>query len=201
MIGVKTKQKSNVGTTIIELLVAMSVFSIFITIGSQLLAVALNEHLRASERAELLNQASYALEYMNRSLRMARKDTSGDCITQNLNYDNPSGDTSAVRFVSYQEKCMEFSSQDVSQAGKVFKVIMVRKSSNGAASGLGGYIPITPVGLSADNLYFLLNGQSQSDSSQPSICLAMRIKGRIASAAQEIRIQSAVSQRELDVQY
>ena len=198
---INLKKAGNAGTTMIELLVSITIFSIFITVGSQLLAAALSQHQKALERAELLNQASYALEYMNRFLRMAQKDTLGNCITQNLNYDNPANNTSAIRFISYQGKCMEFSSQDVSQDGKIFKVIMIRKSADGAANGLGNYIPITTVGISVDNLYFLLNGQGQGDSSQPSVCLAMKIKGRMPLAAQEIKIQSTVSQRELDVQY
>ncbi|MDD5750161.1 MAG: hypothetical protein PHU56_00720 [Candidatus Pacebacteria bacterium] len=200
MTGVKTKQKYAIGTTLIELLVSISIFSILITVSSQLFAKALGDHQRALERAELLNQASYALEYMNRSLRMAQKDVSGGCIAKNLNYDNPAGNVSAIRFLNYQGKCVEFSSQDVSQGGKVFKVVMVRKSPNGGSAGLGSYISLTPAGLSADNLHFLLNGQSQGDSLQPGVSIAMEIKGR-TSPAEEIKIQSTVSQRELDAQY
>lgn len=188
------KKIGDKGTTIIELLVAISVFSIFITISSQLLAVALSEHQKASEKAELLNQISYALEYMNRSLRMAQKDTFGNCIFKNSNYEN-SGGNASLRFLNYEGKCMEFYRDDELQ------VIMVKKSiDDNDKDNLGAPVALTSAGHSVDSLYFLLNGQSQGDSLQPSVSIAMKIKGR-TSVAQEIQIQSTVSQRQLDVQY
>ncbi len=190
------KKLGQIGTTIIELLVAISVFSIFITIGSQLLAMALSEHQKALEKAELLNQVSYALEYMNRALRMVQKDTLGNCIAKNFNYENPESNNVAVRFLNYESeaKCVEFF-RDITSG-----VIMVKKSTDNTWGNLGEPVALTTSGLLVDNLYFLLNGQGQDDLLQPSVTIVMKIKSR-TTVPQEIQIQSTVSQRQLDVQY
>lgn len=197
MPGVKSKYL--LGTTLIELLVSISVFCIFITVDSQLLASALKYHQQGLEKVELLGQISYGLDYMNRALRMAQKDINGQCIGSNLNYQNYNG-PSVIRFVNYQGKCMEFSTQEVSRDNKTYKVLMVRKSTDNSAARLGSYLPLTPVGLSVESLSFLLNGPSQADTTQPSVCLALKIKGRL-TPPQETKIQTTISQRALDVVY
>ncbi|MCX6789454.1 MAG: prepilin-type N-terminal cleavage/methylation domain-containing protein [Candidatus Gribaldobacteria bacterium] len=197
MTGVSSKYLR--GVTLIELLVSISVFSIFITVDSQLLASALQYHQQALEKVELLSQISYGLDFMDRSLRMAQKDYNGRCITQNFNYENYNG-SSTVRFIDYQGKCCEFSSQDVSQDGKTFKVLMVRKSSTDAATQLGDYLALTPIGLSVNSLVFSLNGQGQLDDLQPSVSIALKIRGRLTPPL-ETKIQTTISKRELDVPY
>jgi len=197
MTGVSSKYLR--GVTLIELMVSISVFSIFITVDSQLLASALKYHQQSLEKVELLSQISYGLDFMDRSLRMAQKDSNGRCITQNFNYENYNG-LSAVRFIDYQGKCCEFSSQDVSQGGKTYKVLMVRKSPTDSATQLGDYLALTPIGLSVDSLAFSLNGQSQLDDLQPSVSIALKIRGRLTPPL-ETEIQTTVSKRELDVLY
>ncbi|MEK9153046.1 MAG: prepilin-type N-terminal cleavage/methylation domain-containing protein, partial [Patescibacteria group bacterium] len=70
-------QKYSRGVTLIELLVSISVFSIFITVDAQLLASALKYYQQGIEKTELLNHISYSLDFMSRSLRMAQKDING----------------------------------------------------------------------------------------------------------------------------
>ncbi len=192
-------QKYSRGVTLIELLVSISVFSIFITVDAQLLASALKYYQQGIEKTELLNHISYSLDFMSRSLRMAQKDINGQCITRNLNYENYNG-LSAVRFVNYQGKCCEFSSQDISQAGKTYRILMVRKSSTGSAQQLGDFVALTPIGLSVDSLAFSLHGQSQTDTSQPSVTLALKISGRLIPPL-ATKIQTTISQRQLDEPY
>lgn len=187
------------GATLIELMVSISVFSLLITVDSQLLASALKYHQQALEKVELLSQISYGLDFMDRSLRMARKDVNGRCIASNLNYENYNG-PSTVRFIDYQGKCCEFSSQDITQGSKTYKVLMVRKSSTDSSLQLGDYVALTPIGLSVTSLAFSLNGQSQLDNLQPSVSIALKISGRLTPPL-ETKIQTTVSKRELDVLY
>ncbi|OIO48900.1 hypothetical protein COX74_02045 [bacterium (Candidatus Gribaldobacteria) CG_4_10_14_0_2_um_filter_41_16] len=192
-------QKYSRGATLIELLVSISVFSIFITVDSQLLASALKYYQQGLEKTELLSQISYGLDFMDRSLRMAQKDINGQCVTRNFNYENYNG-LSAIRFINYQGKCCEFSSQAVAQGGKTYQVLMARKSTTNSAAQLGDYLALTPIGLSVDSLAFSLNGQGQLDNLQPSVCLALKIRGRLTPPL-EIKIQTTVSQRQLDAPY
>ncbi len=189
------------GTTLIELLVAISIFAIIITLGSELLASALANHQQAMEKAEILNQASYALDYTSRALRMVQKDLVGNCITKMFNYQNyPVGNLSVVRFLNYQGKCVELALEELGPAGQKYKALTIKRSSDGSAANLGSSAPLTSKTLSVEGLNFKINGQGQGDLIQPSVSMALKIKGRSLNP-QEMRIQTTVSQRDLDVQY
>ena len=74
--------KSSRGFTIIEVIVVMAVF-LFI-IGAAIgifLSVVLNQKAVLAEQ-QLINQVSYAEEYMSKAMRMAVADTSGNCLGQ-----------------------------------------------------------------------------------------------------------------------
>ena len=184
----------------IELMITISVFSIFITVGLQLLSSALLSHQKALEKVELLNQTSYGLDYITRCLRMARKDLAGNCIAQKFNYENPNNNLSAIRFLNSRGKCMEVALEELGPVGQRFKAITIKKSTDSRAANLGGSISLTSKGISVEGLNFKVTGQSQNDFIQPSVSVALKIKGR-SPKPQEMLIQTSVSQRDLDVQY
>ena len=188
------------GTTLVELMVTISVFSIFITVGLQLLTSALLSQQKALEKAEFLNQASYSLDYITRCLRMTQKDLTGNCIAQKFNYENPNGNLSAIRFLNSRGKCVEVALEELGPVEQRFKAITVKKSTDSRAANLGGSVALTSKGISVEGLNFKVTGQSQNDLIQPSVSVALKIKGR-SQKPQEMLIQTSVSQRELDVQY
>lgn len=188
------------GTTLFELMITITVFSIFFTVGVQLLASALKNHQQALAKAEVLNQTSYVLDYMSRSFRMAQKDITGDCISQNYNFENPNNDISAIRFLSYQNKCTEFLTSDVEKNGKTYTLIMTRRSTNGDSDNLGAEVALSAIGPSVSKLSFFVTGKSQSDVLQPSVTIALEFKDSLLGSP-VYNIQTTISQRELDVEY
>jgi prepilin-type N-terminal cleavage/methylation domain-containing protein len=81
--------KLSKGFTLIELIVVMAVFLFIIGAAITIFISIVQNQKRILAEQELLNQISYAEEYMTKALRMATVDTTGACLGQgytNYNY-------------------------------------------------------------------------------------------------------------------
>lgn len=173
----------NRGVTLIEILVVISVFSIFLTSVVSLFASAMKEQRKGLDKAYLLNQGSFTAEYVSRALRMAQKDSTGACITRGLNYQITRGGN-GIRFLNYRTgiNCQEFYLEN----GK----IKVEKA--------GTSIDLTPDGLSVEALNFDLSGEDQDDGLQGKVTFTWQLRST-GLAIQDLKLQTTVSQRELDI--
>lgn len=180
------------GFTLAEILVAMAVFLLIMGSATGLFTSAVRNQRRFLITQEILNQTSYALEYMGRTIRMARKDLSGDCIAAQTNYANPSGDSS-IRFLDYDGKCREFSKEGTQLTEK-------RSDTQYAADFPSTGTPLTSAStnLSINSLKFRLSGETQGDELQPRVTIFLDIGGREYPG---LKIQTTISQRQLDVSY
>ncbi len=75
--NVSCRQK---GFSLIELVVVLAVFFIILAVTIDIFISVVQNQKRLSEEQELLNQASYATEYMSKALRLAVKDPDGTCL-------------------------------------------------------------------------------------------------------------------------
>ena len=183
----------NRGFTLPELLTGLTIFSLVIGAASGIFVSTIMAQRKSLAYQELLDQTGYLIEYMSRSLRMAKKDLSGDCVGVKTNYQNPSGDSS-VRFLDYKNQCHEFLEE-----GDQLKE---RKSSNASSTNLGSPIPLTSPKLKINFAKFQLSGQGQNDDLQPRVSVFLEIKGAGVKPEQqpEIKIQTTISQRNLDIE-
>ncbi len=96
------------GFSLVELLTAITIFLAVTAI----IFGAITSLMRYQEQMVVMqgmfNDSSYALEYMGRLMRMARRDAGDDCISLGENYQNPGGDTSNIRFLDYEGNCIGF---------------------------------------------------------------------------------------------
>jgi len=178
-------KKTKRSFTLIELMVSMTVFSLIIASASGVFTSVLQAQRKLLATQELLSQTSYLEEYMSRSIRMAKKDVLGACITAKSNYDIVSGQS--IKFMNYKEECQEF----------------YLLSSHLMENKAGVVSELTSDTLAVNNFNISLLGNSQSDNLQPRATLFLKIKGvglRIEQQV-EIQIQTTISQRKLDVQY
>jgi prepilin-type N-terminal cleavage/methylation domain-containing protein len=165
----------NKGFTLIELMVAMSVFVLIIASSSGLFVSGLKIQRGSIAYQQLLDQMSYFTEYMSRAVRMAKKDISGDCTgAVKLNY---SFADQCLNFRNYKDQCQQFCLE-----GERLK------DEN------GNY-------LTSDDLRILsfsvvLLGQTQDDNQQPKAVIIIEARGKEDS---KITIQTTISQRNLDV--
>lgn len=187
------------GFTLIEMLVAVLIFAIIIGAISGVFISGLRSQRRALSTQEVLNQTSYALEYMSRAIRMARKqlpptsDCSATCLSQNgLNYEI-SGN-SDLRFQNYNCVCQRFFLEE----GQL-KEQKEWRLREGILTG-GTTLPLTSANLKVNSLKFNLSGAAQppADKLQPMVTIFLEIEGREKS---KLKIQTSVSQRALDVKY
>lgn len=180
------------GTTLVELLVSMTVFVIIIAAFLGLFATAFRSQEQSLHLAGFLNSASFVSDYMARALRMAQKDLAGDCVVVKMNFENPLGNTSAIRFLNYQGKCWEFLLESES--------IKIKKSLTSQSSSLGLAQPLTPTNFSVTGLVFQISGDGQANSLQPKVTFSVAVdlsKVDLGTA----NIQTTISQRQLDVFY
>jgi len=175
---------------LIEVLVAVSIFTILIAAPAGFFVGSLNAQQKALASQKLLDNTSYVLEYISRALRMAKKDDINgiDCLSGNkTNYEITSLGQ-GIKFRNYNDKCQEF----YLEGGRL-------KESK---DGIENYL--TPEDLEIISLKFKLSGSSQADSDQPRVTLFSKIRGargKKPALQPEIKIQTTISQRNLDVPY
>lgn len=191
----KIKNKS---FTLVEILVAAGIFSVIIVITSTLFISAIRIQKKSLATQELLDQTSYAMEYMSRALRMAKKDTAGECIPQKTNYNIPYPGDSSIRFLNYENKCQEFFR--LSPYG-IYQIVE-RKSTDNTAVRLQSPVTLTSTDLNVVRFSIGpgsgIRGWSQTDTLQPRVTIYLDINGKEET---NIKIQTTVSQRDLDVTY
>jgi len=158
------------------MLVAIAIFVFTVASVSGVFVTALKAQRRSIAYQQLLDQSSYLMEYMSRSIRMAKKDISGSCTgTAKLNYEF-SGQCLKLR--NYKDLCQQFCLD-----GSRMK------------NEKGEYL--TSDSLNVSSFSVTLSGATQNDDIQPMTIISIDIQGKDDAA---IKIQTSVSQRNLDVE-
>lgn len=176
------------GYTLIEVLVAIAMFSIAITISTSFFISSFKSQNRALSIRETIDNTSHVVEYIARALRMARKDKDGSCIAAGTNYEITQGGK-GIKFENYQEPpvCQEL----------YWEVNNRIYESKDGADGL----PLTSSDLEVTLFQFRLSGESQSNDEQPRVTVLLEIakKGPSGLTFTKTRTQTTISQRNLDV--
>ncbi len=182
----KKKNEKQKGFTLVELLVSMTIFSLIITSVSGSITSILQAQRKLLSLQELSEQASYAEEYMSRTIRMAAKDVDGACIGSRENYQITRGGE-GIKFLNYDNECQEF---------YLFNN-QLWENKNGEDTEL------TSNALKIEVFNINLLGEFQTDSIQPRVTLFLKIKGTGPGPEEqaEMQIQTTLSQRKLDVRY
>ena len=187
-------KKIKKGFTLVEMLIVVAAFSILITavIGVFVSSIRTQRYTLASQ--ELLNQTSYAVEYMSRLVRMAKKDINADCLaTPTDNFEETTmGDDDGLKFLSYHEegRCLEFF-LDNGQVKERRTIIGIGTED----------LPLTSENLEVTSLKFYVSGESQSDNYQPRITIVLKARVKNLEESPEIELQTSVSQRNLDIAF
>jgi type II secretory pathway component PulJ len=189
----KLKKDQEKGYTLIEVLVASTLFFVVIAGPTGLFISSMRSQARTLALRETVDNTSHVMEYMSRFLRMARKDIDGTCITSGKNYENLGGDLSKVRFLNYDGFCQEFSLTN--------DRLEVKKSIDGNSSNLGTGNYLTSDDLIISFLNFKLSGEGQEDDLQPRLTIVFEISKKGQPETSRTRIQTTISQRNLDVTY
>ncbi len=97
------------GFTLIELMVSIALFAIIVGVISSIFLTSLQGQRKAISFQGIFDQTSYLMEYMSRSLRMAKRETAAPtCLSaNNKNYELTKSDK-GIKFINSQNICQEF---------------------------------------------------------------------------------------------
>ncbi len=174
------------GFTLIEMMVAVAVFTLMVTAGSGLFVSGLRAQRRALATQELLDQTSYISEYMSRAIRMAQKDMDGGCTDPTRPRLNFAFIDQCLRFRNYRDECQQFC-----LVGTMLRETRGALAPNYLTSPV---LRVTPLDVGVP--WVTLVGHTQDDNVQPKVRIFLNIEGRERS---RIQIQTSISQRNLDV--
>lgn len=105
------KRKISRGTTIIELLVAVAIFSITMAEVANIFANAVRNQKRIIERKDLLDNTRYAMEFITKELRMAQVNSANTALTFKIDNVNPFNNedfSSTVVFTNSSGETVEY---------------------------------------------------------------------------------------------
>jgi prepilin-type N-terminal cleavage/methylation domain-containing protein len=174
------------GFTLIELLVSMTIFSIVMVSVINLFSAGIETQRKTLALQTLSNSTSYVIEYMSRSIRMAKKDLGGIYIDAGCNFKPSDSEESYIRFLNYDGKQQEFKLDN--------EQIKEKKE-----------LASEPTALTSDNfkvnkLVFRVSGGCQDDELQPKVTIVIEIQTK-ETKPQILNLQTTISQRDLDVKY
>ena len=177
----------NKGFTLIEMLVTVLIFSIVIgaIMGVFVSAIKLQRYNLTHQ--QLLSQVSYAMEYMDRAIRMTIRDD-GSCGFAGKNYRISNGNTK-IEFQNYEGDCQEF-----------YLNTSVNPYQLAASKGTNfSDVFLTSNDFNLSSLQFNVSGDITGDFEQPKVTIFIEIEGSGSGHQPRIKIQTTVSQRNLDL--
>ena len=179
----KSKIKNQKSFSLVELLVAVTIFSFVSSISAGIFISGLRAQKKFLAVQELSDQMSFLMEYMSRSIRMAKKDDldgvnclSGDKVNYEITHSGQ-----GIKLRNYKNVCQEFYLD-----GNILK-----------ENKAGTIYDLTSSYFQVLNFNVALFGQTQQDSLQPKATLFLEIKGR---EGVKIASQTSISQRNPDVE-
>ena len=184
------------GYSLIEVLVAIAIFSVAVAIATSSFVSSLGSQNRALSVRETIDNASHVMEYISRALRMAKKDLNASCIaTAGSNYENPGPGESEVRFLSYDSNEGRYICREFYLSGD--NRLKERKSDD-ETPFFTTDLDLTSSDLKVEAVKFKLLGEEQSgdQDQQPRVTLLLEMTRDDVS---KIIIQTTTSQRNLDI--
>jgi len=184
----------NKGLTLIEMLVAVAIFSGISLLLINIFTATVNSENRILQNQKLLDEANYSLDYMSKSLVMARADdASGSCTgTANANFGiSPNAITFLAHdTVSGTYKCRRFLLDN--------NAIQEEWSSDKTYGNLQSETPITSTRVKVDKLTFGVTGDTVGY--QPKVTILINMEyNTSAGNSPEISVQTSVSERHLNI--
>ncbi|MFA5714704.1 MAG: prepilin-type N-terminal cleavage/methylation domain-containing protein [Candidatus Paceibacterota bacterium] len=184
--------KKTKGFTMAEVLVSVAIFS-FLSIGlANVFVSAIKAQNKILQNQDIMEESNYALEYMGKALRMAKKDTVGGCTgTGGINY---LSDSYYIVFLAYDSvdgdyKCRAFIFDEDD------KTIKEYKSVDDTYAGLGSPTAMTSSKMKVNSLIFYVTGDGPGG--QPKVTIMLSAEGANSSNS-NIVIETTISQRELN---
>lgn len=203
------------GLSLIEVLTAFAIFGILSVSLMAIFTASVNTQTVILQNQSIMNESNFALDYMGRVIRLAIVDDQigGLCTgTENNNYGQPGG-TSEIVFLAWDPAvpdlggtCQRYRCRKFTLTGN--KIVEYKSKDCSAVPSLPGTgfpasgTEITSNAVRVTGLNFNIVGAARSDSVQPkvTISLEMETTGRRIEPIPKIRVQTSMSQRNLNLE-
>jgi hypothetical protein len=174
----------NKGFTLIEVMVASFVFLLIVGSIIGLLTSVIQSQVTSLREQKSISEVSYAMEYISRSLRMAKKDETGSCIGVSGQVYSIGADLKEVTFLSHHGRCQMFGSELLADGSSR---IYERRSIDETSGNFSGSVHVTSANIYVHRLAFV-----SVSSDWPRIMINVKF-----GPSQEIsmHLQTSVSQR------
>ncbi|HOX29851.1 MAG TPA: prepilin-type N-terminal cleavage/methylation domain-containing protein [Candidatus Paceibacterota bacterium] len=170
------------GFTLVELVVALGIFSMALGITSQTFVAGIKLQRKFLASTESLNEISYLMEYMARSIRMAYKDMTPVCLSAaKLNYEATYGGE-GVKFMKKNSQCQEFYLDGET---------LYESKNNGAEINALTSPKVKVVAFNVGPS----TSWDQNDEEQPRVTLFLEVEAKDGT---RVKMQTTVSQRNKD---
>jgi len=183
----KNIKNNKKGTTLLELLVALALFSTAMLMATQIFNMVMKAQRTAVVSQNIESDMRYLTEVITKEMRMAEVDKDGDCVTQDRVYeviDTGSGDT--LSFLNSDDECVEYEVNN--------KKFEISRTSDG-----GGGDTETKVVTSEDALIkdIDFNQYGEVPASQPQITMNLDIAlaPKAGTERRNIKLQTTISTR------
>jgi len=183
---------NNKGFTLIEAIVSLAIFIVISAALAQIIVVSIQNQIKITTTQNMFDQAIFALDKIEKELRMAKKDTDGGCVGLGNNY---ATSLNSITFLHHDQvsgliKCKKF----VLEGGKIREYI----SENKIATFVEG-VDVTGDVVNVEDLRFNKIGDGRDDNLQPKITMIMKMKNKKIENSSSIMLQATISQRRLDL--
>ena len=169
----------NLGFTLLEMIVAVGVFSIAVLLATSSFLSLQNAEKKIQSSVNVQNNLRFAMEIMAKEIRTGELYHCGsDSGVQPL--DCPSG-SSSLTFKNTLGQTIIYRKINSS----------IQKSSNGGIV----FQPLTSSDITVDDLKFYVIGAPSNENLQPKVLIALKASGRIGASVSEFNLQTSVSQR------
>lgn len=179
------QNNSKRGMTLVELTVSISIFLVITLAILHFFLSGVNIQRHFMAKTDAINQSSYLMEYISRSVRMAKKDGIPRCIGKYENFKKT--ERGGLKFLTYDDHCQEFYLDAEEQA------LMMERD------GVALRMTSPQIKVLAWSVYdnAAIDGWLQTDWLQPRVTISLELIDKTNS---KFVMQTTVSQRNLDVE-
>ncbi|MEX0652402.1 MAG: type II secretion system protein [Candidatus Paceibacterota bacterium] len=183
------------GFTLIEIMVAVSLFAVVMTISVGSLLSLIDANRKAQALNSVINNLNFALENMSRNIRVGNTFHCTDTTTVPANIDIPQDCANGGVLFAFESNSGDIS-DSTDQVVYRFINSRIEKSINGGAT----FIPITASEVTINDMRFYTVGSARGDALQPRVVMTITgTAGVNAKASTDFSLQTTISQRVLDL--